>query len=267
PSHSLVSLVGVDLWMISSWVMGLTELILGKPDRSREWENRLVERAGSSSHIYSKVWGMGSASIPATVRRDLGKARDWARIAREICEEHGFAESLNISIWFEGYSRFWQGEREVGLVQQKRAIDELTALGTRVFSSWQMACVAEAQLQLGEVDAADSSLERAFEIVKETGEGWAEPELYRVAAEAILRRPGADAVTAEERFKEAIAIARKQSSKWWELRTTVGLARLLANQGRRDEARVMLAEIYNWFTEGFDTADLKEAKALLDELE
>ena len=71
---------------------------------------------------------------------------------------------------------------------------------------------------------------------------------------------------AQRHFEEAVAIARKQGSKWWELRATVGLARLLAKQGRRDEARAMLAEIYGWFTEGFDTADLKDARALLDEL-
>ena len=128
-----------------------------------------------------------------------------------------------------------------------------------------MACLAETQLQLGELEAAESSLKRAFEIVKETGEGWAEPELHRIAAEAILQRPGGDLVR-RKGIREAIAIAQKQRNKWWELRATVGLARLLDKQGRRDEGRTKLAEIYNWFTEGFDTADLKDAKALLDEL-
>jgi predicted ATPase len=102
--------------------------------------------------------------------------------------------------------------------------------------------------------------------VKETGESWAEPELHRVAAEVALRKPGGNVLPAERRFQEAIAIARKQTSKWWELRATVGLARLLRDTGRHDEARALLAEIYGWFTEGFDTADLKDAKALLDEL-
>ena len=129
-----------------------------------------------------------------------------------------------------------------------------------------MACLAEAQFQVGEPGAAESSLERAFEIIRETGEVWAEPEIHRIAAEAILRNPGGDMVAAQRRFEEAVAIAQKQSSKWWELRATVGLARLLAKQGRRDEARAMLAEIYGCFTEGFDTADLKDAKALLAEL-
>jgi tetratricopeptide (TPR) repeat protein len=266
PPESLVSLFGLDLWINSSWIMATVELILGRPDCSLEWEYRLVERAESSSHMFSKAFGMVVVSFIATIRRDLGKARDRARLARGICEEHGLAELLHIAIWFEGYARFWQGEREAGVSDQRRANEALEALGTRNSSSWRMAYLAEAHLRLGEPGAPESSLKRAFEIVDETGQGWAEPEIHRVAAEAILQKPGGDMLAAERRFVEAIALARKQSSKWWELRATVGLARLLAEQGRRGEARRMLADIYNWFTEGFDTADLKDAKALLDEL-
>jgi predicted ATPase len=129
-----------------------------------------------------------------------------------------------------------------------------------------MAWLAEAQVQNGEIDAAKSSLEQASSLVQETGELWVEPEIYRIAAEVILRTPGGDTLAAQQHFEEAVSIARKQGSKWWELRTTVSLARLLARTGHRDEARAMLADIYSWFTEGFDTADLKDAKALLDEL-
>jgi tetratricopeptide (TPR) repeat protein len=266
PPEVLVRLFGFDLWMLSPCFARAVELILGRPDCSLEWEDRVVERAGSSSHMYSKAFGMFVASFTAMIRRDLSKARDRARVAREICEEQGFAEALGWAMWTEGYARFWQGEREVGISHQKRANEQLEALDSPVMSSWRMACLAEAQLQLGELEAADSSLERAFAIVTESGEGWAEPEVYRVAAKAILRNPGGDALAAERRFEEAIAIARKQSSKWWELRATVDLARLLAKQDRLDEARAILAGIYGWFTEGFDTADLKDAKALLDEL-
>jgi tetratricopeptide (TPR) repeat protein len=262
----LVSSFGFDLWMLISALAGLVELLLGRPDHSLETEDRLIERAKSSSHRYSKAFGTFLACSISTVRRDLGKALTHARTAYEASDEYGFAELLNWALWSEGYARFWQGEREVGLAQQKRAIQELEALGSRVFSSWRMAWLAEAEVQIGEIGAANSSLEQASGLVRETGEGWVEPEIHRIAAEAILRKPGGDVQQAQRRFEEAIALARKQSSKWWELRATVGLARLLANQVRRDEARAMLAEIYNWFTEGFDTADLKDAKALLDEL-
>jgi len=102
--------------------------------------------------------------------------------------------------------------------------------------------------------------------VNRTDERFCEPELYRIAGEIIFRKPAADLVAAEERFREAIKVAQKQSAKWWELRASKSLARLLRYTNRRDEARAMLAEIYSWFTGGFHTADLKDAKALLDEL-
>jgi predicted ATPase len=91
-------------------------------------------------------------------------------------------------------------------------------------------------------------------------------QLHRLKGEAILVRDSSMTAAAEASFRKAIGIARSQSAKWWELRATTSLARLLAKQGKRDEARTMLAEIYYWFTEGFGTADLKDAKVLLDEL-
>jgi predicted ATPase len=93
-----------------------------------------------------------------------------------------------------------------------------------------------------------------------------EAEIHRLKGELLLRQDGSNAAQAQSCFERAIEIARKQSAKSLELRATTSLARLLDKQGRRDQARAMLAEIYNWFTEGFDTADLKDAKALLDEL-
>ena len=100
----------------------------------------------------------------------------------------------------------------------------------------------------------------------ETEEHFYEAELHRLRAELLLMRADPDREGAERYFHKAIEIARRQSAKSWELRTTTSLARLLRDTNRRDEARALLAEIYNWFTEGFDTADLKDAKALLDEL-
>ncbi len=91
-------------------------------------------------------------------------------------------------------------------------------------------------------------------------------EMQRLKGEILLMRNGSAIGEAEGCFRSAIKLARVQAAKWWELRATVSLARLLAQQGRSEEARVMLAEIYSWFTEGFDTADLKDARALLDEL-
>ena len=123
---------------------------------------------------------------------------------------------------------------------------------------------------LGKVGRPQEGLEVVEEglaSVAKTGEQIASPSLHHVKGELLLAQNPSDAAEAELCFRTAIEIARRQSARMAELRATTSLARLLAKQGRRDEARTMLAEIYGWFTEGFDTADLKDAKALLDELE
>ena len=103
-------------------------------------------------------------------------------------------------------------------------------------------------------------------LVERTGEKMSQAEIIRLKGEVLLMHDTTSAAEAEACFRAALDVARAQEAKWWELRTSVSLARLLRDTNRRDEARTMLAEIYNWFTEGFDTADLKDAKALLDEL-
>ncbi len=110
-------------------------------------------------------------------------------------------------------------------------------------------------------------VEEGLASIAKTGEQGGSPGLHHVKGELLQRQNQSDRAQAELCFRTAIEIARRQSARWAELRATTSLARLLAKQGRRDQARTMLAEIYNWFTEGFDTADLKNAKALLDELD
>ena len=122
--------------------------------------------------------------------------------------------------------------------------------------------LAQASLEGFDYREAGGALAEAFAIVEGKGERMWEAELFRLRGEL----KSADQGGAETDFRRAIDVARSQQARSLELRATISLARLLAEQGRRDEARTMLAEIYNWFTEGFDTLDLKEAKALIDEL-
>ena len=118
----------------------------------------------------------------------------------------------------------------------------------------------------GRLDDGLSALTEALAAADEHENRHYEAEIHRLKGELLLRQDDSNTAEAQSCFERAIEIARRQSAKSWELRATMSLARLLAKQGRRDEARTMLAEIYGWFTEGFDTADLKDAKALLDEL-
>jgi predicted ATPase len=126
--------------------------------------------------------------------------------------------------------------------------------------------LAEVYARVGRADEALAIVDQELARVERSGARLEEPRLHQIKGEATLGRDFSAAGEAEDCFRKAIEIAKGQSAKWWELRATTSLARLMSKQGKRDEARAMLAEIYNWFTEGFDTADLKDAKALLDEL-
>jgi predicted ATPase len=121
-------------------------------------------------------------------------------------------------------------------------------------------------MRAGQADRALAILDEDLARAAASGAYFYEPEIQRLKAEATMARDSSATGEAEKSFRKAVDGARRQSAKWFELRATVGLARLLDSIGRRDEARAMLADIYRWFTEGFDTADLKDAKALLEEL-
>jgi adenylate cyclase len=126
--------------------------------------------------------------------------------------------------------------------------------------------LAKGYEKLGRIDRAIAMLDDQQVRIQRSGERLDEAELYRVKGELLYARDGASSSEAESCLRKAIEIARRQESRWWELRATTSLARTLVKQGNRDEARAMLAEIYGRFTEGFDTADLKDAAALLDQL-
>jgi len=120
--------------------------------------------------------------------------------------------------------------------------------------------------ELGRYDDARRCIDDAIDKVERSKEKWCEAEVHRVAGEVALKSPAPDTEKAEKYFDRALAVARRQQAKSWELRAAVSLARLWRDQGKRRDAHGLLAPVYGWFTEGFDTLDLKEAKALLEEL-
>ena len=126
--------------------------------------------------------------------------------------------------------------------------------------------LSKAHADIDQLDAALHSIGEAMAAVKTTEERWVEAEVYRTAGEIALIGPKPDATKAEAYFERALAVARQQQAKSWELRAAMSLARLWRDQGKVQQARELLAPVYGWFTEGFDTRDLKEAKALLEEL-
>jgi predicted ATPase len=126
--------------------------------------------------------------------------------------------------------------------------------------------LARAHIELGNFEDARRSIHEAITLVERTGERWCEAEVYRTAGEIILLAPERDAAKAEAYFNHALTLARSQQAKSWELRVAMSITRLWRDQAKQGEARDLLAPVYGWFTEGFDTRDLKEAKVLLDGL-
>ena len=140
------------------------------------------------------------------------------------------------------------------------------ATGAAVFQPSGLALLAAASAQVGRHEAGLTLLAEALAVVNDRGERRSEAELHRLKGELLLARAAGHDTEAGTCFRQALDIARRQQAKSWELRATMSLARLWQRQGKRDAARQVLAEVYGWFTEGFDTADLREPKTLLDAL-
>ncbi len=165
----------------------------------------------------------------------------------------------------DGWCRVAQGELEGGITMIRQGIELNSTNHYRVNSAFYASLLARASALTGRMTEGLQILDQALSQVEQSGECFFEAELFRLKGE-FLNSSNADLSSVETCFRRAIEVARAQRAKALEIRATTGLARMLAKQGKRDEARAMLADIYNWFTEGFDTADLKDARALLDEL-
>jgi predicted ATPase len=145
-------------------------------------------------------------------------------------------------------------------------ITSLRSTGATLYEPRHLWYLAMAYAELGQLDDAWHCIDDAIEKVERSKEKWCEAEVHRIAEDIALKSLAPDPEKAEAYFDRALAVARQQQAKSWELRAAMSMAQLWRDQGKRDEARELLAPVYGWFTEGFDTLDLKEAKALLDEL-
>jgi adenylate cyclase len=155
----------------------------------------------------------------------------------------------------------------MALAQINQGLTAFRATGAVTMQSCHLALLVEAYGTIGQPKAGLTALAEAQTLVDTTGDRWYEPELYRLKGVLLLQQSPDNYAEAETCFHKALDLARNQQAKSFELRAATSLARLWQSQGKREEARQVLGDVYHWFTEGFDTADLKDAKALLDELE
>ncbi len=212
---------------------------------------------------------MNYASLLHVWRREVQFAKERAEAVITLSNEHGFIHALNVGMIRRGWALARQGAVEEGIRQLRQGLDALRDMGTALPLSHHLALLAEAYRQGGQVEAGLQALAEALTHLDNTGERCYEAELYRLKGECLLAQSDARCKEreAEECFRQALDVARRQQAKSLELRAAMSLGRLWQRQGKRTEAHQILAEIYGWFTEGFETPDLQEAKALLEALQ
>ena len=239
---------------------------LGYADQAVQLGDRAIEVARATAHAPSIAEALTWRAEIALVRREAREVGERAVTALEPAIESGLPLWIGIATTLHGWALGAQGQHAEGLARMHEGLAVMARTGDRLLRFYFLASLAEALGQAGQPEAALSALEQAIQGYRGSGATHWNAELLRLKGELLLARDRADAAATEACFREAIAIARRQDARSLELRAATSLARLWAEQGRRAEARDLLAPVYDWFTEGFDTADLKDAKALLDEL-
>jgi predicted ATPase len=237
---------------------------LGYPDQALVQSNAAIAEARRLAHQPSLALSLNFGARLHLLVGDNAAVGERADQLVAVTTEQGFPLWRAQGTMFCGWVKVENGDVAEGISLLRSGSTAFRATGSGVFMPYHIALLARAYEITGQVEAALSLLDDALQIVETIGERWFAAELHRRKGQLLLRQEHPEA--AEELYRKALSIAVEQEAKLWELRAAVSLARLRGDQGRRAEARNLLAPVYNWFTEGFDTADLKEAKALLDEL-
>jgi predicted ATPase len=200
------------------------------------------------------------------LRRDVPAVHEQAEAAVALATAQGFPVYAAMGTSLRGWALALQGQGEAGLAQVRQGTAAYRATGAALWVPYYCTLFADVATHLGHPVDGLQALAEAHTMVEQHEERWWEAEVHRLRGVVLLRQPGAPQAEVEACFQRALDVARRQEAKSLELRAAMSLSRLWQHQGQRDEARELLAPIYGWFTEGFDTADLQDAKALLEEL-
>jgi predicted ATPase/DNA-binding XRE family transcriptional regulator len=260
---SLIPLYGQDPGVMCRRYAAWNKWFLGYPDQAVKVIRETLALAQELDHPFTTAGAEAIALNIEVHRREEGAAKERAEELITLSTEHGFLLWKLGGTVARGWALVERGRQEEGIEQIRQGLDAWNATGAYGGDSIYRAVLVEAHLQMGQVAKGLAELEKALKKVKETGERYVEAEYYRLKGELLLL-DGADEDEVEGQFFKAIDTARRQSARSLELRATMSLCRLWEAQSKKKEARHTLSEIYGWFTEGFDTPDLTEAKALLD---
>jgi predicted ATPase/class 3 adenylate cyclase len=243
-----------------AWVLWL----LGYPGQALTRSHATLTYAQELQHAFSLARALYDVMTLHKLRGEAHAAQKWAEAALAIVTEQGFGLNLGSAMFTRGWALAAQGRHEEGMAQMCQGLAARRAEGAGATLAEYPSRLGEAYGRIGQAEEGLRLLAEALAMVDK--DPWYEAEMHRIKGELLLQQPVPDAPQAEACFQQALTVARRQQAKSYELRTAMSLSRLWQQQGKRAEARALLTPIYTWFTEGFDTPDLQEAKAFLEDL-
>ncbi len=262
-SHALLYAVDPGVGCLTYGALCLW--LLGFPDQALARIDEGIALGSKISHPFSSARAFNWAAMLHQFRRETQSVKTRAQKAIELSKEYGFPHWLAQGMILQGRVLFDEGQEEKGIAQMHDSFTAYLSTGAMVRKPFFLSLLAEPNAKIGKIEEGFTVLDEALAAALRSGERWWESELHRLKGELLLVR-GTAGDDAEACFRQAVEIAREQSAKSLVLRAATSLARLWRAQGKRQEGYDLLAPIYDWFTEGFDTPDLCEAKTLLEEL-
>jgi class 3 adenylate cyclase/predicted ATPase len=238
---------------------------LGYLDQAKKRADEALLLARDHAHPFSIAFALFLGTVVYQWRREVRIAQERIEEVIHLSEKHGFPFWQAVAIPLRGWVQVMQGQVKKGIEIIHRGLDDSRERGVELFRAYHLTILADAYRVAGSVEDGLKTVDEALAATDETEVRYCESELHRIRGE-LLQTRGAPEPEVGSCFQRALEIARLQRARSMELRSTVSLCRLWGKQGRKDEARRRLSEAYDWFTEGFDTPDLREAKALLEEL-
>jgi predicted ATPase/class 3 adenylate cyclase len=258
--------MGQDLGVGCRAYAARTLWLLGYPAQAPARVHEALTLAQALAHPYSLAYAQCLAAMVAQFRRDVPAVHEQAEATVTLATAQGFPQWAHQGTSLRGWALAMQGQGEEGLAQIRQGIAAWRATGGAVIVPYLCTLLADVCDHLGYPEDGLQALAEAHTLVEQQEERWWEAEVCRLRGVLLLRQPVPPQAEAEACFQRALDVARLQEAKSLELRAAMSLSRLWQQQGKRAEAYELLAPVYGWFTEGFDTADLQEAKALLEEL-
>jgi predicted ATPase len=263
---ALVTVTSFDVRTGALSYLSMILVIEGQPEQAAPFSQQALTVSKGLRNPHNRVFCLNYAAVSRLLMRDEPAADEPLDELLALATEHRFPVWQGTANIMRGCVLVGRGETRAGLALAQKGWADFTATGSKYHGTYYLGLLAQACERADQPDEALDLVDRALEAADKIGERWFEAELRRVQGEWLVVRRQNEGKRAEACFHRAIDLARSQNAKMFELRASVSLARLWRDQGKVQQARELLAPIYGWFTEGFDTRDLKEAKALLLEL-